>query len=122
MKKPKLAPIGKARATLPLPKKQPVGPKNPPAGGGTPAPERNKPGGIAGDVLHGYVERIEKLEEEKKAIAADIKDIYLEVKAKGFDTKIVRKAIKRRAMDAAERQEQDELLALYERTLETFFG
>ncbi len=63
--------------------------------------------------LKGYVERIERLEEEKAGIAADIKAVYAELKAAGFTPKIVRAVIKLRKMDASDREEQAELLALY---------
>jgi uncharacterized protein (UPF0335 family) len=64
--------------------------------------------------LAAFVTRIERMEEEKKAIADDIKEIYAEAKGTGFDTKILREAIRRRKMDRAERDEHDALLALYE--------
>jgi uncharacterized protein (UPF0335 family) len=70
-------------------------------------------GGIAGPPLRSVVERIERLEEEKKAIADDIKDVFAEAKANGFDTKILRTVIRLRKMDKAEREEQDALLDLY---------
>jgi uncharacterized protein (UPF0335 family) len=70
-------------------------------------------GGIAGAQLKSIVERIEKLEEEKKAIGDDIKDVYAEAKANGFDTKILRQVIRLRKQDAAEREEAETLLDLY---------
>lgn len=73
----------------------------------------NRTGGIAGDQLRSIVERIERLEEEKKTIADDIKDVYAEAKANGFDSKTIREVVKRRKMDGAERQEQEALLDLY---------
>jgi uncharacterized protein (UPF0335 family) len=63
--------------------------------------------------LKSFIERIERLEEEKKAIAADIKEVYGEAKATGFDTKIMRKIVSIRKIDAAQRQEQEALLDLY---------
>lgn len=63
--------------------------------------------------LRGIVERIERLEEEKKAIAGDIKEIYAEAKGNGFDTKVLRKVIALRKMDGAERQEQEAMLDVY---------
>jgi uncharacterized protein (UPF0335 family) len=63
--------------------------------------------------LRGLIERIERLEEEKKAIAADIKEVYGEAKANGFDTKIMRKVVSLRKKDTAERQEEEALLDLY---------
>ena len=63
--------------------------------------------------LKAFIERIERLEEEKKAIAADIKEVYAEAKGTGFDTKIMRKVITLRKKDKAERQEEEALLDLY---------
>ena len=70
-------------------------------------------GGIAADRLRSFVERVERLEEEKAALAADIREVYAEAKATGFDTKIMRQVIKLRRMEQADRHEQDELLSLY---------
>lgn len=70
-------------------------------------------GGVAGDQLRTIVERVERLEEEKKAIADDIKEVYGEAKANGFDTKILRKVVSLRKVEAAERQEQEAILDLY---------
>jgi uncharacterized protein (UPF0335 family) len=70
-------------------------------------------GGIAAGQLRAFVERIERLEEEKKALAGDIKEVYAEAKGNGFDTKILRKVISIRKMEEAERQEQESLLDLY---------
>lgn len=77
--------------------------------------ERATPGhnAIARDQLRSLVERIERLEEEKKAIADDIRDVYGEARASGFDTKVLRQVIALRRKDAAERQEQDALRDLY---------
>jgi uncharacterized protein (UPF0335 family) len=63
--------------------------------------------------LKSFIERIERLEEEKKAIAADIKEVYGEAKATGFDTQIMRKIVALRKKDTAERQEEEALLDLY---------
>ena len=63
--------------------------------------------------LRALVERIERLEEEKKSIAGDIKEVYAEAKGNGFDTKILRKVISLRKKDANERQEEDALLDVY---------
>ena len=69
------------------------------------------PGSGAGaDQLTQYIERIERLEEEKRAMMADIRDVYAEAKATGFDPKIMRQLVKMRAMDRELLQEQDELL------------
>lgn len=70
-------------------------------------------GGISGKRLKSFIERVERLEEEKSAIAEDIKEVYGEAKATGFDTKIIRRLIKERKMDAEKRNEEDEVLRLY---------
>lgn len=69
--------------------------------------------GFAQGQLRSLIERIERLEEEKKAIAADIKEVYGEAKANGFDTKIMRKVVGLRKKDSAERQEEEAILDLY---------
>ena len=63
--------------------------------------------------LKSIVERIERLEEEKKTIAGDIKEVYAEAKANGFDTKILRKVISLRKKEAAEREEEQSMLDVY---------
>ena len=70
-------------------------------------------GGITGDQLRQFIERIERLEEEKAAIATDIREIFAEAKANGFDVKIMRQVIKLRKMDSNERHEQESLLDVY---------
>jgi uncharacterized protein (UPF0335 family) len=70
-------------------------------------------GGIAGAQLRSLIERIERLEVEKAELAADIREVYLEAKATGFDPKIMRKVVQLRKMEPADRNEQEELLALY---------
>ncbi len=74
-------------------------------------------GGVAGDQLRTIVERIERLEEEKKAIAEDIKEVYAEAKANGFDAKILRKVVSLRKVEVNERQEQEAMLDLYMQAL-----
>ena len=74
-------------------------------------------GGVAGQQLKSIVDRIERLEEEKKGIADNIKDIYAEAKGNGFEPKIVRQIIRRRKMDREDRHEHDELMDLYEAAL-----
>mgnify|MGYP002631745295 CR=1 FL=1 len=74
-------------------------------------------GGIAGDQLRSYIERIERLEEEKAALAADIKEVFAEAKANGFDVKIMRQVLKLRKMDKDDRDEVETLLELYKRAL-----
>jgi uncharacterized protein (UPF0335 family) len=73
--------------------------------------------GIAADRLRSLVERIERLEEERKALAGDIKDIYAEAKSAGFDVKVLRQVIRLRRQDQAEVEEQESLLDLYKRAL-----
>ncbi len=63
--------------------------------------------------LKAVVERIERLEEEKKTIAADIKEVYAEAKGNGFDVKILRKVISMRKKDVNERQEEEALIDVY---------
>ena len=70
-------------------------------------------GGIAAGQLRSFIERIERLEEEKKALTEDIREVYSEAKGNGFDPKIMRKVISLRKIERAERQEQDALLELY---------
>jgi uncharacterized protein (UPF0335 family) len=74
-------------------------------------------GGIGAEQLRSYIERIERLEEEKAALAADIREVYAEAKGNGFETKVMRQIVKLRKMDSADRQEQEELLDLYKRAL-----
>lgn len=68
---------------------------------------------VAKDQLRSIVERIERMEEEKKAIADDIRDIYGEAKANGFDTKVLRQVVSLRKKDLSEREEQDAIRDLY---------
>ncbi|MEO5333593.1 MAG: DUF2312 domain-containing protein [Magnetococcus sp. YQC-5] len=74
-------------------------------------------GGISGEDLRRIVERIERLEEEKLGIAADIRAIYAEAKAVGFDPKIVRKVIRLRSMEPHQVEEEETLTDLYKRAL-----
>lgn len=71
-------------------------------------------GGIAGGRLKSFIERIERLNEEKAALGEDIKEVYAEAKGVGFDTKIIRKVISLRKIDSEKRREEAELLALYQ--------
>jgi len=68
---------------------------------------------VAQDQLRAFIERIERMEEEKDAISTDISEIYSEAKGNGFDTKILRQIVKIRKMDANERMEQEAVLELY---------
>jgi len=70
-------------------------------------------GGIAAGQLKSLIERIERLEEEKKALAEDIREVYAEAKGNGFDAKIMRQVIRARKKDTAERQEEEALFDLY---------
>ena len=74
-------------------------------------------GGIAGDRLKSFVERIERLEEERRTLSADIKEVYAEAKGTGFDTKIMRQLIRLRKMDKDDLDEQETLLDVYKRAL-----
>ncbi|WOJ90930.1 DUF2312 domain-containing protein [Methylocapsa polymorpha] len=69
--------------------------------------------GVAAQELQQFVERIERLEEEKKAISDDIRDVYAEMKGRGFDVKAVRQIIKIRKQDHSERKEMEAILELY---------
>lgn len=79
----------------------------------SPAAEPRDVGGVAGTRLQGFIDRIERLEEEKKALAEDIKEVYAEAKGVGFDVKIIRKLISLRKMEPEKRNEEEELLDLY---------
>lgn len=70
-------------------------------------------GGVAGARLRSFIERIERLEEEKAALMEDIKEVYAEAKGTGFDTKTMRKIISLRKMETEKRRESEELLELY---------
>ncbi len=74
-------------------------------------------GGIAADRLRSLIERIERLEEERKALGSDIKDIYAEAKSAGFDVKVIRQIIRIRKQEPAEVEEQESLLDVYRRAL-----
>jgi uncharacterized protein (UPF0335 family) len=79
--------------------------------------EKPQTGGIAADRLRSLVDRIERLEEERKALSGDIKDIYLEAKSAGFDIKVLRQLIRIRKQEAADVEEQETLLDVYRRAL-----
>jgi uncharacterized protein (UPF0335 family) len=74
-------------------------------------------GGVASERLQSFIDRIERLEEEKKAMQDDIKDVFAEAKASGFDNQVMRQILKLRTIDKADRQEQEHLLDLYKRAL-----
>lgn len=75
------------------------------------------PGGIAADRLRSIIERVERLEDERKGLAADIRDVFQEAKSAGFDVKVVKQLIKLRKQDPAEVEEQETLLDIYRRAL-----
>ena len=68
---------------------------------------------VSGEELKAFIERIERLEEEKAALAGDIRDVYSEAKANGFDTKIMRKIVTLRRKDHAERKDEEAIMELY---------
>lgn len=76
-----------------------------------------KVGGVATEQLRSIVERIEKLEEEKAAIAADVRDVYAEAKGNGFDIKAIRTIVRMRKVDVAQREEEELVLHTYMRAL-----
>ena len=76
-----------------------------------------KTGGIAADRLRSIVERIERLDEERKALGSDIRDIYAEAKSAGFDVKVLRQLIRVRRQEPGDVEEQETLLDVYRRAL-----
>ncbi len=77
----------------------------------------NDVAGFAGDRLRSFIERIERLEEEKSTLSEDIKEVYSEAKGTGFDIKIMRQIIRLRKMEAGDRSEMEEVLDVYKRAL-----
>jgi len=75
-------------------------------------------GGVAGDRLRSIIERIERLEEEKKALSDDIREVYSEAKGAGFDIKVIRRIISLRKMDSQDRDEMETILEIYKQSLE----
>lgn len=75
--------------------------------------ETQDTGGVSGQRLKAYIERVERLEKEKAGLAEDVKDIYAEAKGTGFDVGTMRKLVRLRKMDAEKRREGEELLELY---------
>ena len=69
--------------------------------------------GFAAGQLRSLIERIERLEEERTALTADVREVYAEAKGQGFDTKIMRQVVRIRRLDKADRQEQEAVLDLY---------
>lgn len=80
-------------------------------------PDVSSSEGVAADELRQFIERIERLEEEKAAIAGDIKEVMAELKGRGFDVKAVRTILRLRKKDHAERQEEEAILELYMQAL-----
>jgi len=74
-------------------------------------------GGIAADRLRQFIERVERLEQERQALGADIREVYAEAKAVGFDPKIMRQLVRLRKLDQVEYQEQEALLDTYKHAL-----
>ncbi|HQT38479.1 MAG TPA: DUF2312 domain-containing protein [Acidocella sp.] len=81
------------------------------------ATAEEKPTNVAGERLRSIVDRIERLEEERKALGSDIKDIYSEAKSAGFDVKVLRQLIRIRKQEPAEIEEQETLLDVYRRAI-----
>jgi len=75
-------------------------------------------GGVAGERLRSFVERIERLEEEKVALSADIREVYAEAKGAGFNIRVMRQLIQLRKMDKDDRSEMEAILDVYERALD----
>jgi uncharacterized protein (UPF0335 family) len=69
--------------------------------------------GVAAERLRSFVQRIERLEEDRAALGQDLREVYAEAKGEGFDTKVLRKLIGLRKRDPRQRREEDELLELY---------
>lgn len=84
-------------------------------GATTPEAEQSatKVGGVAANRLRSFIERVERLEEDKAAILQDIKEVFSEAKGEGYDTKAMRQIIRLRKMDRADRQEAEAILELY---------
>jgi uncharacterized protein (UPF0335 family) len=70
-------------------------------------------GGVSGERLRAFIQRIEKLEEDKAAVGEDLKEVYAEAKGVGFDVKIIRQIVRLRKVEVEKRRENDELLDLY---------
>ena len=74
-------------------------------------------GGVAADRLRTIIERIERLEEEKKALSDDMREVFSEAKGAGFDVKVIRQVVRLRKMDATDRSEMELVLDVYKRAL-----
>lgn len=75
--------------------------------------EATSPGGVVAGQIRSIIERVERLEEEKAALAADVREVYAEAKSNGYDVKVLRQIVRIRKQDKAERQEQEAILDLY---------
>ena len=75
-------------------------------------------GGVSTDRLRSFVDRVERLEEEKMALAADIREVYSEAKGAGFDVRVMRQLIRLRKLDKGDRTQMEEILSVYERALD----
>jgi uncharacterized protein (UPF0335 family) len=84
---------------------------------GSAVSKKTKAGPVSADRLKSFIERVEKLEEERHAAGSDIRDVYSEAKGVGYDIKTMRKIISLRKMDAADRAEQETLLDVYKHAL-----
>ena len=74
--------------------------------------------GVSTDRLRSFIDRIERLEEEKMALAADIREVYSEAKGAGFDVRVMRQLIRLRKLDKDDRTQMEEILSVYERALD----
>ena len=74
--------------------------------------------GVSTDRLRSFIDRIERLEEEKMALAADIREVYSEAKGAGFDVRVMRQLIRLRKLDKGDRTQMEEILSVYERALD----
>ena len=77
----------------------------------------NTVGGVANERLRSFIERIERLNEEKAALASDVRDVFAEAQTDGFDVQVMRAVLRLRKMDADDRDEMETLLDLYRRAL-----
>ena len=84
---------------------------------GSAVSKKTKAGPISAERLKSFLDRIEKLEEERKAISDDVRDVYSEAKGVGYDVKTMRRVVSLRKMDAADRAEQETLLDTYKQAL-----
>jgi len=87
--------------------------KRTPTAQAKPSSQSSRSGTIAAGQLRALIDRIERLEDEKAALVADIREVYAEAKGGGFDPKTMRQVVRLRKLDKAERQEQEAMLDLY---------